>query len=230
MKNVKLGIKEFVDDRTNNFLIFAFKLNLIFYQYLFKEVKMKLYFKYGTMNSSKTANLLMTAHNYRSQGKKVLLMKPSIDTRFGETTITSRAVQETKADIILTEGIYDFSTIVPNDIHCVLVDEAQFLSSKNVEGLRKLTSRVPVICYGLRTDYRTFLFPGSKRLLELADSIEEIKTVCVTCDKKAIINAKFFNDDMNKKIIIRGGSNIIDLGAEEKYQPMCWKCWKCWKF
>ena len=106
----------------------------------------------------------------------------------------------------------------------MLVDEAQFLSEKNVEALRALTKQIPVICYGLRTDYRSRLFTGSKRLLELADVIEEIKTICVKCDRKAIINSKFYTDNVNR-IIVRDGSEEPDLGAEEKYQPMCWKCW-----
>ena len=91
------------------------------------------------------------------------------------------------------------------------------------------TTMVPVICYGLKTDYKTRLFTGSKRLLELADSIEEIKNVCIDCDKKAIINAKFYVDesgDKSGRVIVRDGSSEPDFGAEEKYQAMCWKCWK----
>jgi len=185
----------------------------------------KLYFRHGTMNSSKTANLLMVSHNYRSQGKKVILIKPAIDTRFGKNTIDSRAVQGVQADMIITPQTAEFS--IPEDTHCVLVDEAQFLSEKNVKGLRELTLNVPVICYGLRTDYRTRLFPGSKRLLELADTIEEIKTVCVQCDRKATINAKFYLEfyPEHRKVIVRDGSEEPDLGTEDKYQPMCWKCW-----
>lgn len=150
----------------------------------------KLYFIHGPMNSSKTANLLMVAYNYKTQGKKVILMKPFIDNRFGEQIIKSRAVQEMTADILIMPRRRVFE--LPNDINCVLVDEAQFLTPVNVEGLRNLSQHVTVICYGLRTDYRSYLFPGSKRLLELADTIEEIKTICVNCDRKAIINAKFF--------------------------------------
>jgi thymidine kinase len=178
------------------------------------------------MNSSKTANLLMLAHNYRSQGKRVILMKPSIDTRFGESKIASRAVEGMEADMILFPETNSFKELVLEDVHCILVDEAQFLSDTNVEALRKLTDKIPVICYGLRTDYRSQLFPGAKRLMELADTIEEIKTVCVQCDHKAIINAKFHQCGTMRSII-RDGSDKPDLGAEEKYQPMCWKCWSC---
>ena len=194
----------------------------------------KLYFRYGAMNSSKTANLLMVAHNYRSQGKNILLMKPSIDTRFGESVIASRAVGGMNADIVIFPDTNIITSIefgvlgglIPADIHCVLVDEAQFLSEKNVEELRRMTDHFPVICYGLRSDYRTRLFTGAKRLMELADTIEEVKTTCVQCDRKAIINAKF-NQDGETKVIIREGSSKPDLGAEEKYQAMCWKCWQC---
>jgi len=166
----------------------------------------------------------MVAHNYRAQGKKVLLIKPGIDTRFGSSNITSRAVQEMKADIIMEPAVCNLTDIDFTNVDCVLVDEAQFLCDINVNELRELTKYVPVICYGLRADYRSCLFPGSRRLFALADTIEEIKTVCVQCNKKAIINAKFCMQK-EKRLIIREGSCEPDLGAEEKYQPMCWKCW-----
>lgn len=180
----------------------------------------KLYFRYGCMNSSKTANLLMIAHNYESQGKKILLLKPSIDTR--TQNISSRCGISRKVDIFINEStnLLEINLI---GIVCILVDESQFLSVNHVEQLRQLTKYVPVICYGLKSDYRTLLFPGSKRLLELADSIEEIKTICVECGKKSIINAKFFIGEQKK--IIKDGDSAIDIGYEEKYQAMCWKCW-----
>jgi len=184
----------------------------------------KLYFRHGTMNSSKTANLLMVAHNYRAQGKNVILMKPSIDNRFGENVISSRAVQGMEADIIIDPK--DSVFYIDHNVQCILVDEAQFLSGNNVDGLRELTRFVPVICYGLRTDYRSKLFSGSKRLLELADSIEEIKTICVKCNNKAIINAKFYYSEDDRKIILKNGDGAVELGAEERYQPMCWYCWQ----
>jgi thymidine kinase len=198
----------------------------------------KLYFRHGTMNSSKTANLLMVAHNYRSQGKNVLLLKPNIDTRFGDNVIKSRVGIEMKVDYILEDGKdFKITDHYCEDIFCLLVDECQWLTPEHVEQLRKLTEYFPVICYGLKSDYRTQLFSGSKRLLELADTIEEIKTICVKCDKKATINAKFRIDKELEKnglckihptfcrVVIRDGTNEPDLGAEEKYQPMCWKCW-----
>lgn len=188
----------------------------------------KLYFRYGCMNSSKSANLLMVAWNYRIQLRKVLLIKPKVDERFGVNVIRSRAMGSgVEADLVIDHEWSNVEGVKTDDLACVLVDEAQFLSEKNVDALRELSKKVPVICYGLRTDYRARLFEGSKRLLEIADVLEEIKTVCVNCDKKAIINAKFLLDEKGNRIILRDGSNELDLGSEEKYQPMCWRCFSC---
>ena len=183
------------------------------------------YFRFGTMNSSKTANLLMVAYNYRSRNKKIVIMKPSVDVRMSKTKIVSRAVPAMEATEIIQPHTADFSHI-STDVKCVLVDEAQFLSDENVDALRTLSIRVPVICYGLRTDYRGKLFNGSKRLFEIVDTIEDISTVCDLCDGKAIINAKFGVDHKGKKHIINEGSGAPDLGAEEKYMPLCWVCWR----
>lgn len=185
----------------------------------------KLYFRYGVMNSSKSANLLMVAWNYRLQCRKVLLVKSIVEDRFGMNIIRSRAMGSgVEADLIIDQEWSAFEKVETDGLACVLVDEAQFLSEKNVDALRELAKRVPVICYGLRTDYRTRLFEGSKRLLEVADVIEEIKNVCVNCDRKAIINAKFCIKENGDKVILRNGPSDLDLGAEEKYQPMCWNC------
>jgi thymidine kinase len=149
----------------------------------------KLYFRHGAVSSAKTLNLLAVAHNYKSQGKDVILMKPSLDTRWGEKNITSRAGLHQEADILISEDT-DLLEI-PRDEHseccCVLVDEAQFLSPKHIDQLRTISLlwKVPVIAYGLRTDFRSNLFPGSKRLMEVADTIEEVKTTCFFCNKKA---------------------------------------------
>ena len=185
----------------------------------------KLYFRYGTMNSSKTANLLMVAHNYKQQGKNVLLLKPIIDNRFGNSTIKSRCGLEYEADYLIEKDDHYLKNIdrsILDNISAILVDEAQFLTKEQIDELRIITQKVPVICYGLRTDYKTNLFEGSKRLMEIADSIEEIKTICTFsfCAKKAIVNLKYSN---NK--IIKEGTNEIDLGSEEKYLGSCWYCW-----
>jgi thymidine kinase len=177
----------------------------------------KLYFRYGTMDSAKSMNLLAVAHNYRKQGKKVLLVKPRLDTRFGASKISSRCGLEADADLMVDED----SSLDPREfagLDCVLVDEAQFLQPNVIEDLRRITvdPGVPVICYGLRTDFQTKLFPGAQRLMELADRIEEVKVTCQYCAKKAICNLRFVN----------GAPTIvgpqIQLGADEHYAPVCW--------
>jgi thymidine kinase len=177
----------------------------------------KLYFRYGTMDSAKSMNLLAVAHNYRKQGKKVLLVKPRLDTRFGATKISSRSGLEAEADLMVDEEtVLDTRDFAGLD--CVLVDEAQFLPPHIIEDLRRITvdPGVPVICYGLRTDFRTKLFPGAQRLMELADAMEEVKVTCQYCKKKAICNLRFVNGTPT----VDGPQ--IQLGAEEHYAPVCW--------
>ena len=190
----------------------------------------KLYFRYGTMGSSKTANLLMVAHNYEQQGKEIIIIKPSIDTRDGIKNVSSRTGLHREADIILdkkTNLLVEVTEITEKkNINCILVDEAQFLTKLNVEELRFLTNKIPVICYGLRTDYLTNTFEGSLRLLELADRIEEIKTTCFYCNDKAIINAKYCTGINNKSVfIVKKGSSAPEIGCDEMYLSMCWHCW-----
>lgn len=181
----------------------------------------KLYFRYGCMSSTKTANLLMTAWNYEKQNDTVWVLKPEIDNRYGDSIIKSRVGLERKADLIIKPTTQPLEYLIPKDCKIILVDEAQFLSANRIDQLRFLSATIcPVICYGLRTDYSTTLFPGSKRLMEVSDSIEEIKTICIWCDKKAIVNFKHRN---NK--IIKSGDTQIDIGMEDKYNVSCWKCW-----
>jgi thymidine kinase len=177
----------------------------------------KLYFRYGTMDSAKSMNLLAVAHNYRKQGKKVLLVKPRLDTRFGAAKISSRCGLEADADVMVDED----TTLDTRDfagLDCVLVDEAQFLAPSLIEDLRRITvdPGVPVICYGLRTDFQTKLFPGAQRLMELADRIEEVKVTCQYCAKKAICNLRFVNGSPT----VTGAQ--VQLGADETYAPVCW--------
>jgi thymidine kinase len=180
----------------------------------------KLYFRYGAVSSAKTMNLLAVAYNYRQQGKKVLLVKPAVDVRFGCALIKSRAGLEQHADVVVDAR-------VPIPLHalagvsCVLVDEAQFLSVRLINQLRDISAQhdIPVICYGLRADFRSHLFEGSKRLLELADTIEEVKTTCAFCNRKAVMNLKHSDG----RATIEGPS--VDLGAEEKYFPACYGCY-----
>ncbi len=178
----------------------------------------KLYFRYGAVGSAKTLNLLAVAHNYERQGKRVVVFKPQFDTRFGVREVASRAGLGRVADQVLGEQV-EFDPAQFSDVACVLVDEAQFLAPAVVESLRDLTrtARAPVICYGLRTDFRTRLFAGSRRLLELADSIEEIKTTCAYCNSKAIFNLKIQNGSASTD----GPSQ--ELGAEELYQACCYR-------
>lgn len=176
----------------------------------------KLYFRYGTMGSAKTLNLLAVAHNYAQQNKKVVLMKPKLDERFGAQVIQSRAGLSKNADVLLEPE----TQLNPEDfrgVDCILVDEAQFLSRSVVDQLREITQtqNIPIICYGLRTDFRSHLFEGSKRLIEVSDAIEEVKTTCAFCNKKAIFNLK----RVNGKAVI--GGPVVDLGADEKYYPVC---------
>jgi thymidine kinase len=180
----------------------------------------KLYFRYGTVGSAKTLNLLAVAHNYRNQGKRVLLIKPEMDTRFGKEQIKSRAGLEMTADILVNAST-DLLAYEYDNISCILVDEAQFLPAALIDQLREITlsKNIPVICYGLRTDFRTKLFAGALRLMELADSIEEVKATCHFCNRKSIMNLKH----LNGKASIDGPS--VQLGAEEKFYPACFRCY-----
>lgn len=180
----------------------------------------KLYFRHGTVGSAKTLNLLAVAHNYRNQGKKVLVMKPDFDTRFGKERIKSRAGLEMQADVLIVDETSLYG-IDDQGVSCILVDEAQFLSAKVIEAFRQITLEkdIPVLCYGLRTDFKSGLFEGAKRLLELADSIEEVKATCHFCNRKSIMNLKHVNGLATKE----GPS--VELGAEEKYFPACYRCY-----
>jgi len=180
----------------------------------------KLYFRHGTVGSAKTLNLLAVAHNYRQQGKKIILLKLEMDTRFGKVQIKSRAGLEMAADVLVRPDtcLLDLDL---EEVSCILVDEAQFFTANLIEQLREitLTQDIPVICYGLRTDFRTHLFEGSLRLMELADSIEEIKATCHYCNRKSIVNLKHVDGVPT----VEGPS--VQLGAEEKYLPVCYRCY-----
>lgn len=180
----------------------------------------KLYFRYGAMSSAKTLNLLAVRHNYELQGKRVVLIKPRTDDRFGAQTVRSRAGLAHDADLLVEEDT-DLSASFFQGLHCVLVDEGQFLSPRMVERLRDATREfnVPVIAYGLRTDFATRLFPGSQRLLELADAIEEIKTTCMFCNRKAVFNLRHGSDG---KAIVDGPQVLL---GDATYSPVCHSCY-----
>ena len=186
----------------------------------------KLYFRYGVMGSSKTAQALMTKFNYEQQGYKVLLLKPKIDNRYDSGS--NKAIVKSRIGLSADATSFEknenlinlFSNINSNNEYkVIIVDECQFCTKEQIEELKSLTSFVPVFCYGLKTDFQTNLFEGSKRLLEIADSITEIKSVC-ECGKKAIINARF----KGGKICTSGEQ--VDIGGDEKYRPICYDCYK----
>lgn len=181
----------------------------------------KLYFRYGNVGSAKTLNLLSVAHTYRSQHRQVYLIKPALDDRFGETCIKSRAGLEAPADLLIQPDS-KIDTRSLKNISCILVDEAQFLSRYVIDQLRLITLEqdIPAICYGLRTNFQSELFEGSKRLLEVADCIEEVKTTCSYCNRKGVFNLKLVDGYPT----IDGP--VIDLGTEEKYVPACAHCYQ----
>lgn len=182
----------------------------------------KLYFKYGAMGSSKTANALITKFNYEERGMKVWLIKPSVDVRDGADVVRSRIGLSAQADIV-TPDINLFEEYKKHsDCDVIITDECQFFTPSQIDDLRKIVDEldIPVLCYGLRTDFLTKLFPGSLRLFEVADSITEIKTIC-SCGKKAIVNARI---DGEGKVVTQGGQ--ILLGGNDSYVAMCHHCWK----
>ncbi len=182
----------------------------------------KLYFKFGAMGSSKTAQALITKFNYEERNMKVLLLKPAVDTRDGDAVVKSRiGLQQDAIAVGEEEDLYKLYLEKYADRNVIIVDECQFLTPKQVDQLADLVMQrdVPVLCFGLATDFTTHLFPGSKRLFEIAESISEIKSVC-TCGAKATVNARI---DENGKIVTEG-SQVL-LGGNDRYVAMCRKCW-----
>lgn len=177
----------------------------------------KLYWKFGTMGSSKTAQALMTKFNYEEQGYTVALVKPSVDNRDGSDVIKSRIGLESKCIVVSPD--YNFYNFDLHTYKVIIVDEAQFLTEKQVDQLKLIAiARCPVLCFGLKSDFQTHLFEGSKRLFEIADSISEIKSVC-KCGRKSEVNGRIENG----KVITSG--NQILIGGNEKYEAMCYHCW-----
>ena len=182
----------------------------------------KLYFKYGAMGSSKSAQALITQFNYEELGMSVWLIKPITDTRDGADIIRSRIGLERRARVITPEQDLreEYRREGKHDV--IIADEAQFFTPEQIDQLRCLvdTEDLPVLCFGLRTDFLTHFFPGARRLMELADSITEIKTVCA-CGRKATVNARI---DRQGRIVTQG-SQVL-LGGNDSYVAMCHKCWK----
>ena len=182
----------------------------------------KLYFKYGAMGSSKSAQALITKFNYEERAMTVWLIKPSVDTRDGADMIRSRIGLEAHADIITPEEniVEAYHRAGAHDV--IIADEAQFFTPEQIDQLRELVDEedLPVLCFGLRTDFQTHFFPGARRLMELADSLTEIKTVC-SCGRKATVNARI--DGAGR--IVTEGSQVL-LGGNDSYVAMCHQCWK----
>ncbi|MBH0054909.1 thymidine kinase [Salinibacterium sp. SWN139] len=190
----------------------------------------KLYFRYGAMNSGKSTALLQAAYNYEERDQQVLLAKPHIDTK-GDNAIISRLGVTRQVDFTIspTDDVYEVfarerarvleKTGLP--VSCLLVDEAQFFSEAQVDDLLRIAivEKVPVLAYGIRTDFQTVAFPGSRRLLEIAHSLEELKTIC-RCGRKAVFNARTVGD----QFIFDGDQVAID-GVDVGYQSLCGACY-----
>lgn len=182
----------------------------------------KLYFKYGAMGSSKSAQALITQFNYEERGMTVWLIKPSIDDRDGANIVKSRVGLFREADVIAPEDDLLSRYQVTGHKDVIIADEAQFLTPQQIDQLRQIVDEadIPVLCFGLRTDFLTHLFPGSQRLMELADSITEIKTIC-SCGAKATVNARL---DPQGNVLTQGSQ--VFLGGNDSYVAMCHRCWR----
>ena len=183
----------------------------------------KLYFKYGAMGSSKTAQALITKYNYEENDLKVWLIKPSADTRDGVQILRSRIGLAAAVEVIAPDmDVYDlFMRTKVGSCDVIIVDECQFLAEKQIDELRGIVNDfgVPVMCFGLRTDFQTKLFPGSRRLMEIADTIQEIKTIC-DCGAKATVNARIDGEGH----IVTEGAQVV-LGGNDCYIAMCHRCY-----
>jgi len=182
----------------------------------------KLYFKYGAMGSSKTAQALITKYNYEENGLRVWLIKPSADIRDGVTVLRSRIGLQAQVEVISPDG--DICRLFENSqkgaCDVIIVDECQFMTPAQIDQLRSIVNdyNIPVMCFGLRTDFQTKLFPGSLRLMEVADTIQEIKTIC-DCGAKATVNARVSNG-----YIVTEGAQVV-LGGNDSYIAMCHRCY-----
>ena len=190
----------------------------------------KLYFRYGAMNSGKSTHLMQVAYNYEERGMKVIIVKPKIDNKGGHTLVSRLGVNR-KVDLLISE-CDDILEIIENylkenkRIDCILVDEVQFMKCKQIDQLFEIAVRIniPIICYGLRTDFKRDGFEGSTRLLLLAHSIEEMKTICA-CGKKAIFNGR----KIKGKFVFEGDQIAIDDQNDVKYESFCGDCYYKYK-
>lgn len=181
----------------------------------------KLYFKYGAMGSSKTAQALITKFNYEERGMRVWLIKPALDDRDGATVLRSRIGLEAESDTVAAdEDLWERFLAERAGVDVIIADECQFFTEAHVDALRRVVDEcnIPVLCFGLRTDFLCHLFTGSKRLFEVADSIAEIKTIC-DCGAKATVNARVADGR-----VVTTGDQVM-LGGNDSYVAMCHKCW-----
>lgn len=183
----------------------------------------KLYFRYGAMNSGKSTSILQVAHNYEERDSKVIVMKPGVDTK-AETRISSRIGSEREVDHLIQkkEDVFEYLNNIEEKPDAIIVDEAQFLEPHQVDELMHIVVKfdIPVLCYGLRTDFQTKAFPGAQRLLEIAHSIEEMKTIC-RCKRKATYNLRMVNGEP----VFEGDQVEIDGGTIVTYESVCPKCY-----
>ena len=186
----------------------------------------KLYFRYGAMNSGKSTHLMQVAYNYEERGLRVVLLKPSIDKKGGDKLV-SRLGVERKVDLIIDEKDNVYNIILKEvesngKLDCILVDEVQFMKSKQIDELFEIAVKmdIPVICYGLRTDFKMEGFEGSSRLLLISHSIEEMKTIC-KCGSKALLNGR----KINNEFVFDGSQVAIDNVDNVEYESLCGKCY-----
>ena len=190
----------------------------------------KLYFRYGAMNSGKSTHLMQVAYNYEERGMNVVIMKPKVDSKGGEKLVSRLGVAR-KVDLLISENdnifdiIKDYNTDVKK-IDCILVDEVQFMKAHQIDQLFEISVKmnIPIICYGLRTDFKLNGFEGSTRLLLLAHSIEEMKTICA-CGRKAIFNGR----KINGKFVFEGDQIAIDEENDVQYESLCGECYYKYK-
>ena len=189
----------------------------------------KLFFRYGAMNSGKTTALLQVAHNYEERGQKVIIVKSAVDTKGNEQVVSRLGVSRT-ADLVLNpeqdlrsllHERYPENSDGSHSLDCILIDEAQFLTPDQVDQALQIAvmDLIPVLAYGIRTDFQTLSFPGSKRLMEVAHALEEMKTIC-RCGRKAIFNAR-----LKDGAVIREGSQVMIDGSEAQYEARCARCY-----
>ena len=186
----------------------------------------KLYFRYGAMNCGKSTNMLQVAHNYEERGMKILIIKPMTDTKGGDTVVSRLGISR-KVDVLISgqDNLYNIINNyikVNGKVNCILVDEVQFLKSRHIDELFKVAVKlnIPTICYGLRTDFQMKGFEGSSRLLLLAHSIEELKTIC-KCGKKALLNGR----KINGEFVFEGEQVVIDNEMQVEYESLCPRCY-----